>query len=98
MDVVIPAKVDLSKYIEMRNGRANIRGRRLPVAFIAGAVRINGLSNSEIAFEFTISETQVAAALLYYYEHQAEIDAQDEEDLIASKAMHEKYGFRRNRS
>ncbi|MBE2182043.1 MAG: hypothetical protein IAE89_01340 [Anaerolineae bacterium] len=28
-------KVNLSKYIEMRDGRANIRGHRLPVSFVA---------------------------------------------------------------
>ncbi len=90
-----PTTVDLSKYIEMREGRANIRGRRLPVSFIAGAALVNGLSNAEIAYEFTISESQVVAALLYYYEHQDEIDRQDEEERAASREMHEKYGKRK---
>ena len=37
MSASTPEKVDLSKYIELRDGRANIRGRRLPVAFVAAA-------------------------------------------------------------
>jgi uncharacterized protein (DUF433 family) len=95
MEAVISETVDLSKYIEMRDGRANIRGRRLLVSFIAGAAIVNGLSNAEIAYEFTITEAQVTAALLYYYEHREEIDAQDEEDRVAFDEMFAKYGARK---
>lgn len=90
-----PTTVDLSKYIEMRDGRANIRGRRLPVSFIAGAARVNGLSNAEIAYQYTISEIQVVAALLYYYEHQDEIERQDAEDKTAFDEMYAMYGQRK---
>jgi uncharacterized protein (DUF433 family) len=91
----VPETVDLSKYIEMRDGRANIRGRRLPVSFIAGAARIRGLSNAEIAYQYTISEIQVVAALLYYFEHRDEIDRQDAEDKAAFDEMYAKYGERK---
>jgi len=95
MSAVIPEKVDLSKYIEMREGRANIRGRRLPVAYLASAQRVNHYSISDLMDSYTLTEEQVLAALLYYCEHQAEIDAQDAEDLRVSDEMMKLYGGRK---
>ena len=79
MSLQVPEKVDLSKYIETRlmGERPHIRGRRLPVSFIAANATTNGWNIQELAYEFTLSEEQVLAALLYYREHQAVIDAQD---------------------
>lgn len=65
MSVATPQTIDLSKYIEVRDGRANVRGRRLPVAFIAVAEHERQLSIAELAYDFTLSEEQVLAALLY---------------------------------
>jgi uncharacterized protein (DUF433 family) len=90
MSVVIPDKVDLSKYIEMRDGRANIRGRRLPVAFIAIGREQNKVSVEELAYEYTLTEEQVLAALLYYREHQAEIDSEYAADYAASEETNRK--------
>jgi uncharacterized protein (DUF433 family) len=92
MATAIPENVDLSKYIEIRDGRANIRGRRLPIAFIAAAERTNASSIAELVYQFTLSEEQVLAALLYYREHKAEIDAQDAADTAESLEMHRRYG------
>lgn len=92
MNASTPEKVDLSKYIELRDGRANIRGRRLPVAFVASAEQANHLSISELAYQFTLNEEQVLAALLYYREHKDEIDAQDAADTQESLDMHRRYG------
>jgi uncharacterized protein (DUF433 family) len=91
--MTLPAseKVDLSKYIEVRDVRAAIRGRRLTVAFIASARSANDTSISELAYQFTLTEEQVLAALLYYREHQDEIDAQDRADIAESEAMYRKY-------
>jgi uncharacterized protein (DUF433 family) len=91
MTVPASEKVDLSKYIEMRDGRASIRGRRLPVAFIVSSRSANNASISDLAYQFTLTEEQVLAALLYYREHQDEIDAQDHADAEESEAMHRKY-------
>jgi uncharacterized protein (DUF433 family) len=76
-------QVDLSKYIEIQlmGQRPHIRGRRLPVAFVASAQRENDLSIAEIAEAFTLSEEEVLAALLYYREHRALIDAQDADEI-----------------
>jgi uncharacterized protein (DUF433 family) len=79
MSAVIPEKVDLSKYIEMREGRPNIRGRRLPILFVSSTHHVNNMSIADLAYEFTITEVQVLAALLYYCENKEEVDAQDED-------------------
>jgi uncharacterized protein (DUF433 family) len=92
MSIPIPEKVDLSKYIELRDQRPHIRGRRLPVAFIAAAAQANKLSIAELVYQFTLSEEQVLAALLYYRENRAEIDAQDAADAQKSLEMHRRYG------
>jgi uncharacterized protein (DUF433 family) len=92
MNTPIPERVDLSKYIELREGRPYIRGRRLPVAFIASAEQANHLSIADLAYQFTLSEEQILAALLYYREHKAEIDAQDAADAQQSLELHQRYG------
>lgn len=89
----IPEKVDLSKYVETRlmGDRPHVRGRRLPVVFVGEAFDVNGISISDIAYNFTITEEEVLAALLYYREHKAEIDARDVRDhqeWLELKAQH----------
>lgn len=88
---MIAEKVDLSKYIEMRNDRPHIRGRKLEVVFIASAQRVNKWSIEQLCDEFTLTQSQVLAALLYYKEHQAELDVQDEADIAESIALYERY-------
>jgi uncharacterized protein (DUF433 family) len=82
MSTPIPEKVDLSKYVGTRlmGNRPHLRGRRLPVSTIVVSAASNGWNIPEIAYEFTITEEQVLAALLYYREHKTEIDAQDSEE------------------
>jgi uncharacterized protein (DUF433 family) len=92
MSAAVPEQVDLSKYIEIRDDRPHIRGRRLPVAFVAAAHQANHASIEELAYQFTLSEEQVLAALLYYREHKTEIDAQDAADAAQSHDLHQRYG------
>lgn len=92
MSAAAPSKLDLSKYIELRDNRPHIRGRRLPVIFVAAAEQANKLPISELAYQFTLSEEEVLAALLYYREHKSEMDAQDAEDARQSDEMHRRYG------
>ena len=91
MNATAPEAVDLSKYIEWRDARPHIRGRRLPVMFVVAAEQANHLSIPELAYQFTLSEEQVLAALLYYREHKAELDAQDAADTAQSMEMHQRY-------
>ncbi len=71
--------LNLRKYIDTKyyGERPHIRGRRLLVSMIAANAEINNWNVGQLAYEFSLSEEQVLAALLYYREHKAEIDQQD---------------------
>jgi uncharacterized protein (DUF433 family) len=92
MSATAPEHVGLCKYVELRDNRPHNRGQRLPIASIAAAEATNHLSISELAYQFTLSDEQVLAALLYYREHKAEIDPQHREDAQQSEDMHQRYG------
>jgi len=89
-----PISVDLSKYIETRyfGERPHIRGRRIPVALIAYSARSQRWDVDELARQFTLSGSQVLAALLYYEEHKAEIDALEAEEQAQMDEMYRLYG------
>ncbi len=70
--------IDLMRYIDTRwfGERPHIRGRRIPIWVIAHAVLDNkGVGIPELVYDFTLSETEVLAALLYYAQHRDEIEA-----------------------
>jgi uncharacterized protein (DUF433 family) len=77
--------LDLSKYIEKRHTkqRPYIRGQHVAVATVAYGRHHLGMGISQLMREYALSEAEVLAALLYYIEHQAEIDA-DEQAYIDS--------------
>lgn len=79
MDSTIPEAIDLRKYIDTHTymERPHIRGRRVPVATIAYSARDLGWDVAKLAYEFTLSETQVLASLLYYQENHDVIDSQE---------------------
>lgn len=74
--MTIQTQIDLSKYIETRifGERPHIRGRRVPVATIVYAAQSEKWDVAELAYQFTLSEAEVLAALLYYERYHAEID------------------------
>lgn len=67
----------LSKYIELRDNRPHIRGRRVPVVTIAHSSETQGWDVATLCEQFTLSQVEVLSALLYYAEHQIEIEAQE---------------------
>jgi uncharacterized protein (DUF433 family) len=82
-DLVLDRYIDTSKFGE----RPHLRGRRIPVATVAYHARDNGWDIQRLTGEFKLSQSEVLAALLYYEEHHAEIDAQEQayqDDLNAS--------------
>jgi uncharacterized protein (DUF433 family) len=83
--------IDLSNYIEQHDTHPHIRGRRLPLMFIVKTQQAQHSSIAELADAFTLTEEQVLAALLYYREHQAELDAQFAVDAAESRAMADRY-------
>ena len=89
-----PTTVDLSKYIDRHFfvERPHIRNRRVSVATIAYSARENHWGNAELAYNYGLSEEQVLAALLYYHEHAAEIDAQEAEYAAVPVEDWVKYG------
>lgn len=90
----IPPVVDLSKYIETRlmEKRPHIRGRRVPVALIAYSAHSEKWNASELSYQFSISEAEALAALLYYEEHQKEVDALEEAEQAALDQMQRLHG------
>ncbi len=88
---MIAEKIDLSKYIEMRNDRPHIRGRKLPIMFIVSFQKANDSSVEDLCDGYTLSQAQVLAALLYYQENKELLDKQDELDNQESLAYFERY-------
>lgn len=90
----IPATADLSKYIDFKffGERPHIRGRRIWVSMIAVNEQANQWRITELAADFSLTEEEVLAALLYYREHKAEIDRQDDEDARLWDETYERYG------
>ncbi len=88
---MIAEQVDLSKYIEMRDNRPNIRGRRFPVMHLISYQRKNQFTLEELCDDFSLSEAEVLAAFLYYRQHKDEMDRQDEEDTQAWEEQYERY-------
>lgn len=88
--------VDLTKYIETRffGERPHVRGRRVPVALLAYCARDQKWSVPRLAYEFTLSETEVLAALLYYRQQYERIDAQEQAYQAELDEAYEKYGSR----
>ena len=84
----------MSKYVEIRlfGERPHIRGRRIPVATIAYSAHSQKWGVSELAYQFGLSEPQVLAALLYYAEHQNEIDAQEAAYQVELDEAYRQYG------
>ncbi len=82
MSASTPERVDLSKYIESRlfGERPHIRERRIPIAVVVYQARANNWTIAETAWNFTLAEAEVLAAMLYYQEHQTEIDEQEAEE------------------
>jgi uncharacterized protein (DUF433 family) len=70
----------LTRYIDtvLFGRRPHIRGRRIPVAAIAFNARENGWDVPRLTREFSLTQAEVLAALLYYEEHHKEIDTQEE--------------------
>ena len=81
---------------KIRNGRPIIAGTTLRVQDIVAAHGFRGYTPEEIVHQYpTITLAQVHAALAYYYEHQAVIDQQmDEDEQFARNAKDKGLGQR----
>lgn len=68
-------------------GRPRIAGTRITVADIKQFYLLWGMSLEEIAATYDLPLAAVYAAMAYYYDHQAEIDASVAEDEALADAM-----------
>jgi uncharacterized protein (DUF433 family) len=92
-----PETVDLRKYIDHHffgGYRPHLRGRRLPVADVAAYARETSASAADLAYAFSITEAEALAALLYYEEHQAEIDVYEQAAAHVTPEEWTQYGDR----
>jgi uncharacterized protein (DUF433 family) len=94
MSAEISERVNLTKYIEVRlfEDRPHIRGRRIPVDNHGYSAHGNKWDTAETAYQFTLSEAHVLAAMLYYEEHREEIDRQEIEEQVKFDEMKRLYG------
>ena len=86
-----PAQSSLDRFIvstpEVRGGRPRIDGSRITVGEIATWRLKMGYAPELIAGKWDLSLAAVYAALAYYYDHKAEIDARDAEDDAYAEAI-----------
>ncbi len=75
----------------VRGGKPRIVGRRITVSDIAFWYLIQARSVDEIVREYDLTHAQVHAALAFYYDHRAEIDARDDQDLAEAEKLKQRY-------
>jgi uncharacterized protein (DUF433 family) len=88
MDTLISINL-ISTNPTVRSGRPIIAGTTIEVSVIAIARTVHGQTPEQIADDYRLTRAQVYAALAYYYEHQAEIDAQIEAQNAIGEAYKE---------
>lgn len=74
-----------------RGGKPRIVGRRITVSDVATWFLQMGQTVDEIVVDYDLSHAQVHAALAYYYDHRAEIDAREAADLAEAEALRQRY-------
>lgn len=71
---------------EMRRGKPHIKGTGITVQNVVEDLA-NGHPVTYLVEQFDLTLGQIYAALSYYYDHQAEIDAAIESDRVALQAL-----------
>ena len=61
---------------EVRGGRPVIAGTALRISDLASYHTLGGLTPEQLAVQFELDLAKVPAALAYYYQHKASIDAE----------------------
>jgi hypothetical protein len=74
--------LDLSKYVDTSGERPVLRGSELPIATLAYRALSCSWGLDELAYQFSLSEIDVLAGLLYYTQYRDQVDAlEDSSDL-----------------
>ena len=75
---------------KVRGGRPCIAGTGIRVLDVVAVMLFHDQTPAEIAEAYALSLAQVHAALAYYYEHKAEIDADLREQIARGRELKEK--------
>ena len=76
----------------IRGGRPCIAGTGLRVTDIAMAHLYHRRSADQLAADYALTLAQVHAALAYYYQHKAELDADIRSQVLAARRFKEQNG------
>lgn len=76
----------------VRGGRPCIAGTVLRVSDVVMAHLYHDQTGDEIAVAYTVSLASVYAALAYYYEHRADIDADLRAQIQTARRLKEEWG------
>lgn len=90
MDTILSINLIVSNP-DVRGGRPCLAGTGLRVTDIVIASIMRLQSPDEIAFGFDITLAQVYAAMAYYYEHQAELDADMRQQVATAQILKERH-------
>jgi len=85
--MTLPIAVELGKYIDERGIIPTIQGRDIPVATIAYRALSGSWCIESLAYEFTLSDAEVLAALVYYTQFRTLIDAQQTDIELEFEAL-----------
>jgi uncharacterized protein (DUF433 family) len=80
----------LDRSPDVAGGKARIAGRRVTVQEIAVRCEHFGLDVDEVAAELDLTPAQVHAALSYYFDHRAEIEASIRSDATFIDSLRER--------
>ena len=80
----------LSSDPKVRGGRPCLAGTGIRVLDVVAVMLFHDQTPAEIAEAYALSLAQVHAALAYYYEHKAEIDADLREQIAKAEEFKEK--------
>ncbi len=71
----------------VRGGKPRIAGRRITVSDVAFWYLKQDRTIGEIVQDYDLTHAQVHAALAFYYDHRAEIDAREAQDLAEAEKL-----------
>src|SRR5579863_2017951 len=72
-----PSRRTICRPLRRFGPRPHLRGRRIPVAVLSAARDNPGIGIEGLMISYDLSEIEVLAAVLYYEQYRAEIDAQE---------------------
>lgn len=79
--------MEVVNHIEIRDGTAFIRGRNLKAKMVARMYLWEDRSIEEVMEHYHLSAAEVHAALTFYYNNQAQLDAEYEENMRLLKEV-----------